>query len=419
MTNMIEKTQKRFIQISMASFTVVMLALFISINGLNVWQNISHLEGQLDLIINQATHNEGTAPNINPPEEDPNLQNPPFDWNIFDRESNPEARFMMRYFSVVVDSNENVIEMNLDQIYAIDEQTATDYALNIIASQQESGWVSRYHYRLGTNDEGDRYIYFVDGTREISNMMEVVIITSVVFVLCLLIVYGLLIYFSKIAISPLIKNIERQKEFIHNASHELKTPLTILSTNNDIIEMEYTSNDWTKSNRQQIKRLNKLIEQMLLLARFDEGKEAIELQEMSIQFVVEDVLENMRQLILTEDVDIQVDVPNTFKQAIEPQMFSSLLEILLDNAIKYHERNHTIKIYSQNKQLIVSNKVHDLNEEQVSQLFDRFYRVETVIDQPLKGSGMGLSIAKGLAKANKIQLSANLEDDTIQFKMTW
>lgn len=416
---MIEKTQKRFIQISMASFTVVMLVLFISINGLNIWQNINHLDTQLDLLINQVDLPEEIIRETRPAGEEETMQNPPLAWNIFDRENNPEARFMIRYFSTEVDQEGQITTLDLEQIYAIDEETATDYALNVIDSQKMSGWISRYYYRVSDTDEGNQRIYFVDGTRELSNIIEVVIITSVVFILCVLVVYGLLIYFSKIAISPLIKNIERQKEFIHNASHELKTPLTILSTNNDIIEMEFTSNDWTQSNRQQIKRLNNLIEQMLLLARFDEGQEAIELEEKNIKVVIEEVLSNMKQLILTEDVDIQVDVSTTFKQAIELHMFSLLLEILLDNAIKYHVRGYPIKIYTENKQLIVSNKVQHLDEEQVSQLFDRFYRPEVANEQAHKGSGIGLSIAKGVAKANKLHLSANLEEDTIQFKLGW
>ena len=268
--------------------------------------------------------------------------------------------------------------------------------------------------------DGRTLVMYVDSFAEIEMIVRFLSLSAGIFAILLIVVYLLLAYFSKKAIMPLVKNIERQKEFISNASHEIKTPLAVLSTNNDVMEMIGYKNEWTESNRNQIKRLNMLIEQMLLLARFDEGKNTIELTKVNLTDLIKNEINELNTLIKENDKTILLELPDNLVETTDEASVRQLTTILLDNAVKYHVGSEPIIIKWQpaKRELWFENECNPMTEEERKQLFERFYRRDTARNREQGGSGMGLSIAAAVAKAAGLKLTTELINPSrIAFKI--
>ncbi|WP_318752283.1 HAMP domain-containing sensor histidine kinase [Globicatella sp. PHS-GS-PNBC-21-1553] len=196
--------------------------------------------------------------------------------------------------------------------------------------------------------------------------------------------------------------------------------MAVLSTNNDVMEMIGYKNEWTESNRNQIKRLNMLIEQMLLLARFDEGKNTIELTKVNLTDLIKNEINELSTLIKENDKTILLELPDNLVETTDEASMRQLTTILLENAVKYHVGSEPIIIKWQpaKRELWFENECDPMTEEERKQLFERFYRRDTARNREQGGSGMGLSIAAAVAKAAGLKLTTELINPScIAFKI--
>lgn len=429
---MIEQMKRRFLIVSMGSFTTVMLILFVVLNVANYLQTMGRQEQSaiefVETQLQQSTEPPKEIPNDGEqaPDDDEKVQTDLF-FNIrtifgVEGEKN-KPNTMRRYmdlFYTIYDVNGEVVKVvpSFDEDMTVAEvQEQTDA---IYYSKKYRGWSGYDRFVRHRLSDGRTAIIFVDTYREADVLLQLLWISIAIFAILLIGVYTLLRFFSSRAIQPLIRNIERQKEFISNASHEIKTPLAVLSTNNDVMEMIGMQNEWTQSNRKQIHRLNELIEQMLLLARFDEGKGFIKKGPMNVTEVVDNVVEELRSLLLERGYDLQSNLPDQILVVSDEESVRQLVISILGNAIKYHTGEEAISIdwNPAKKELCIANSCDTMTEAELSQLFDRFYRRDTARNRDEGGSGMGLSIARAIAKSIDIQLVAELINPTkIVFKM--
>lgn len=404
---MIEKTQKKFIQVSMLSFSIVLLVVLVVINTVTIVENVS----RLDSIASVLAENGGSFTN-------PANPSPPMHANM--PMPDRETQMSTRYFTAIASLDNTVQTINTSHSLAVSTDQAANMVANDLASGKTRGWSGNFRYLVNVTSSQKTLIY-VNAGREINMIRSTLITSAATFVACLFVVYLLLRFFSKRAIQPLIDNIQRQKEFISNASHEIKTPLAILSANNDVLEMSGNQGKWTDSNRRQIKRLNQLVEQMLLLSRFDEGRADLHPQEIELKDFLQKRLEEVSPLYQEAGMTIQMDDLQGHQVTADKASFKQLVTILLENAVKYSEQERLLEIkLTREKPLTISfiNSCEPITQKEADQLFERFYRREESRTRQEGGNGMGLAIARSIAQTMDIELQAKvLAPERIAFEL--
>ena len=318
---------------------------------------------------------------------------------------------MATRYAVVRVANDAVQSVDQSHLVSIDETTLKELGLRIAQGTSTKGWEGSLRYQVAKTDAGTMVV-LVDANKETQQISRLMMVTGAVFVLCLAVVYVLVRIVSKRAIRPFVENVERQQQFIANASHEIKTPLAVLSANTDLLAMMGTEAKFVDSNKRQIKRLNSLVEQMLILSRYDEGEAAATKEEVDLVAVTKAIVEEILPVLNEKGLQVEFTGEAQTIIATNKSAMTELIRILLDNAMKYTVGEPVITIEAKRNQLAIGNETEPMTKEQVSQIFDRFYRVDSSRNRTTGGSGLGLSIAKKIAETNNVQLTAELPSET-------
>ena len=315
---------------------------------------------------------------------------------------------MATRYAVVRVANGTVQSVDRTHLVSLDEEALKELGLRVAQGSATQGWEGSLRYQVAKTDAGTMVV-LVDANKETQQISRLMMVTGAVFVLCLAVVYVLVRLVSKRAIRPFVENVERQQQFIANASHEIKTPLAVLSANTDLLAMMGTEAKFVDSNKRQIKRLNSLVEQMLILSRYDEGEAAATKEEVDLVAVTKAIVEEI--LPVLNEKGLQVEFTGEAQTIIttNKSAMMELIRILLDNAMKYTVGEPVITIEAKRNQLAIGNETEPMTKEQVSQIFDRFYRVDSSRNRTTGGSGLGLSIAQKIAETNNVQLTAELK----------
>lgn len=320
-----------------------------------------------------------------------------------------ETPFETRYFTVTVDENGEVTDCDLDRIAAVDEETAEEYTQSVQTKNKTTGFQGIYRYRVTETEDGAKYV-FLDCRREISNFRTVLVTTISVSLLGLAAVFVLVVIFSRMVFRPVEESIQKQKRFITDASHELKTPLTIIDANTEVMEMESGESQWTKSTRKQIQRLSGLVQQLVTLSRLDEEKGLEEKCEFNISEAVAECVQPYESLAQTREKNLTLNIEENLIYTGDERSIRQLAGILMDNAVKYSSENGNITLTLKKKGrkifLEVYNDAEELPQGKLDVLFERFYRLDSSRNSGTGGSGIGLSVAKAIVQAHKGRIAA-------------
>lgn len=320
-----------------------------------------------------------------------------------------ETPFETRYFTVTVDENGEVTDCDLDRIAAVDEETAEEYTQTAQQKNKTTGFQGIYRYRVTETEDGAKYV-FLDCRREISNFRTVLVTTISVSLLGLAAVFVLVVIFSRMVFRPVEESIQKQKRFITDASHELKTPLTIIDANTEVMEMESGESQWTKSTRKQIQRLSGLVQQLVTLSRLDEEKGLEEKCEFNLSEAVSECVQPYESLAQTREKNLTLNIEEDITYTGDERSIRQLAGILMDNAVKYSSENGNITLTLKKKGkkifLEVYNDADDLPQGKLDVLFERFYRLDSSRNSGTGGSGIGLSVAKVIVQAHKGKITA-------------
>ena len=361
-----------------------------------------------------------------------------------------ETPFETRFFSVVLDESGQFVSSNTDRIAAISSEDAVALAKSI-KEHKKSSFIkyadSIYKYRAVETADGNTQYIFVDVSRDMHSAESFLIISILVSLGGLIAIGALVIALSPAMIRPIAESYEKQKKFITNASHELKTPMAVIKSCNDVIVMEHGESKWSKAIGEQIDRLSDLTGQLVTLSRMDESLETIgglEKENFDIAKLFVETLQpfsiiaQQKGLTFTGMIDGSVIIDSS-KAAEENQLPTSdnvpsipsmdylgnqktmgeLFNILADNAIKYCLPNGEIKfsLSKQGKRIIVTeeNPAEGLTSGNQSTLFERFYRGDeshsTGGSKPA-GYGIGLSMAQAIVNAHGGTISAKCPDNS-------
>lgn len=408
---MIKKLQKKFIMITMAALVLIILLLIGTINGINLYQMNHRINGTLHML----SENEGMFPNFE--KGKPPRDNFKLDFQL-GFQLNEETPFETRYFIVKINTDKTTREIDTSHIRAISSETAKEYAEKVLERGKRIGFYGNYKYMV-TEREYGYMITFLDCRNSIQTVTIFFVISTIVALIILLLMFLLVSIFSKKAINPIIESMEKQKQFITDAGHEIKTPLAIISANTDVLELTSGGNEWTDSIRNQIARLDKLVKNLLMLSKMEEGNLNLIFKDFDISQTVKETASSFDSIAKMQKKEISMEMEEGVNLYGDEGSIHQLVSILLDNALKYSNENGKIRLrlfpYKKGIKLEVFNTV-DMNSavlpsENLNRLFDRFYRADSSRSRNTGGYGIGLSIAKSIAEAHHGKIIPRYEEE--------
>lgn len=405
---MIRDLRKKFILVAMLSTMLVLTAIMGVVNFSNYREMLDRADEMTALL----EQNDGKFPEEPSWHEQDDTEIPPAKPENDEKDKSRfsvETPFETRYFTVTVDENGEVTDCDLDRIAAVDEETAEEYTQTAQQKNKTTGFQGIYRYRVTETEDGAKYV-FLDCRREISNFRTVLVTTISVSLLGLAAVFVLVVIFSRMVFRPVEESIQKQKRFITDASHELKTPLTIIDANIEVMEMESGESQWTKSTRKQIQRLSGLVQQLVTLSRLDEEKGLEEKCEFNLSEAVSECVQPYESLAQTREKNLTLNIEEDITYTGDERSIRQLAGILMDNAVKYSSENGNITLTLKKKGkkifLEVYNDADDLPQGKLDVLFERFYRLDSSRNSGTGGSGIGLSMAKAIVQAHKGKITA-------------
>ncbi len=411
---MIYKLQKRFILIC----TVSVLAVIALVFSIILILNISSMNKNMDMLADRVSEGGGNFPGSMQEKPHPN-KTPPKNEQDF-AFITPETPFSTRHFTVFFDKQGAVARTNTEAIYSITDEVAVEYAKSVLDNKDARGWIDNYRYKVFATDMGTGVV-FVDGSMSRSSLMQSMTIAGFVLLGCAALVLILIFLLSKKAVKPIAESYEKQKQFITDANHELKTPLTLILANLDIAEGELGQNEWLDDIRSEGHRMTELVNQLVALSRMDEERQLLKVTEVAFGRLVADTVSEFEPLAKERGKGLAANVEDDLTCFGDEALLRRLIGILMDNAIKYCDNEGEIRVNLHKGRkivLTVENTYAAVQELELNRLFDRFYRADKA-RKFTGGYGVGLSMAKAIVEKHKGEITAYQKDAThIGFKIT-
>lgn len=410
---MIKKLRIKFIAASMLSLALVLLVILGGINAMSYRKTVS----DADAILSILASNQGMFPQRMPPAEDGGSRKEPLENNTMDdgifRKHNfsDETPYESRFYSVLLDETGHVRSIDTGKIAAVDEATAAEYAQEVWRSGKESGFWEDYRFHRSTEADGIRVI-FLDCGRSLSSFRTVLLASISISLLGLLAVLMLLMLFSRRIVTPVAESYEKQRRFITDAGHEIKTPLTIIGADADLLELECGENEWLSDIKRQVTRLTGLTNDLVYLSRMDEERPQLQRIEFPLSDVTEEVVQSFQGPAKAQNKALFMDIQPLLSFAGDEKAIRQLVSILLDNAVKYSPEGGTISVHLEKEgrtlKLTVSNTTaQPVEKDKLNLLFDRFYRMDQSRNSSTGGYGLGMSIAHSIVAVHKGKIRAD------------
>ena len=318
-----------------------------------------------------------------------------------------ESPFDTRYFTVTIDAGQ-VADVNTARIAAVGAKRAASIAARLHAKGWTSGFSGNYRYTTDVQDDEITYV-FVDCSRELASFHSFLSASVAISCIGWLAVLAIVTVASGAVIRPMVESYSKQKRFITDASHEIKTPLAVIDAANEVQEIESGESEWTQSIREQVARLTALTERLVFLARMDEGSAGFTMTSIDLSEAVDKAAAPFESVAVSRGKRLSTSIACGVRVHADAAAVAQVVELLLDNATRYASEGSVIELSLravsrvQGKgatELVVSNAVDELPEGDLDRLFDRFYRADVSRSSKTGGSGVGLSVVRAIAEAH-------------------
>ncbi|MGN0295309.1 MAG: sensor histidine kinase [Lachnospiraceae bacterium] len=395
---MIRRLQTKFILITMSAMLAVLFVIIAGINLVNYGGVVDETDEILTILIeNKGSFSPGSGrkgTGLRPG-------------------MSPETPFESRYFSVLLNRDSHtVVQVETGHIISIDTEKAIEYAQEIAEKQDDRGFKGNFRYAKSMEEDTIRII-FLDCKRNLDSFYKFLFASISISMTGYLIVLALVVFFSNRIIRPISESYEKQKRFITDAGHEIKTPLTIINADADILEMDFGENEWIDDIHKQAKRLTALTNDLVYLARMEEAADAMVMIDFPISDVVGETAASFQAPARTQGKSFQCSIQPMLSLKGNEKAIRQLTGILLDNALKYSPEGGIVRLTlerrSRGLQLTVSNTTEqEISKENLSMLFERFYRIDVSRNSGTGGYGIGLSVAKAIVTAHGGKIKAQM-----------
>lgn len=324
-----------------------------------------------------------------------------------------EATYETRYFTVALDAAGSAVAVDTSSIAAVTAQEAQALAEELAAAGETEGFHGNYRYRAvpytgelaGDLATAQTMYIFVDCTTELESFDTLLQSSIVMSCVGLLLVLVLVIMLSGFVVRPIAESYEKQKRFITDASHEIKTPLSVIDAADEVVEIEYGESEWTQSIHDQVARLADLTNRLVFLSRMDEGADGFAMEELSLSQVVEQAAEPYAAVARARGKTLCCEVEPGLSCRGDSKALSQVVELLLDNALQYSSEGSEVRLVADHSgrrcRIVVQNECDQLPEGDLDRLFERFYRADSSRSSETGGSGVGLSVVRAIAEAHK------------------
>lgn len=318
-----------------------------------------------------------------------------------------ESPFDTRYFTVTIDAGQ-VADVNTARIAAVGAKRAASIAARLHAKGWTSGFSGNYRYTTDVQDDEITYV-FVDCSRELASFHSFLSASVAISCIGWLAVLAIVAGASGAVIRPMVESYSKQKRFITDASHEIKTPLAVIDAANEVQEIESGESEWTQSIHEQVARLTALTERLVFLARMDEGSAGFTMTSIDLSEAVDTAATPFESVAVSRGKRLSTSIACGVRAHADAAAVAQVVELLLDNATRYASEGSVIELSLravsrvQGKgatELVVSNAVDELPEGDLDRLFDRFYRADVSRSSKTGGSGVGLSVVRAIAEAH-------------------
>lgn len=411
---MIQRFRWKFIGISVASLLIILLVTIGNLVALSFYRDNSEANRVLDTL---SQNNGNLGPRVS--REINGKQS-----GLIDGKFNPEMLYQYRYFTVVIDKNNNLLVTNRPNNFTIEKKSISEKTMKILEKRQNRGTVrfdsNNYIYQISKDDSGQTTIIFLNTSLIFAHSWTLLRLAIILGILALLLFATILGLLSKKAIRPMVTAYKKQQQFITNAGHELKTPIAIISANTEMEEMLGNESEWTKSTKEQTERLTNLINHLISLARISENVE-MTVTDVNLSKLSATVSHSFSSVMLQKKLNFTTDIDPEIYVHAEKNSLRELLNIFLDNAQKYCDDNGKVNLslhrnlLNNHAVLTISNTYAEGKNVNYKNFFDRFYREDESHNNKKSGFGIGLSMAQDLVHAYKGKIKVNYHEDTISF----
>ncbi len=429
---MINRLRNRFIRIATLSVAAVMLLLTVIVNTANFVSVDSDLVQTLELI----EKNNGTLPQPSRPDAQTDTLEPPAvpdgdteptaapekkpnDRGGHDGPFGPETAFSTRFFVLRYTGGGSLVRAELDKIAAVTEDDVDEYLAAALRHGTGYGYYSGYKFLVTDDGEGRYSAIFLDCYQALRTVRTVAVWSLAADAMCILLVFALVVLLSRKAIDPVVRSAERQKQFITDASHELKTPITVIAASLRVLELDVGKQKWIDKAMAQTEKLTALVNSLVTLSRMDEETSPLKAEDFSVSDAVSETAESFRDFAASRGHALTVSVEPDLTYRGDEYAVRQLVSILLDNAVKYALPDTPITVSLERARrgvvLRTVNRCEPSAELDASKLFDRFYRADPSRSAETGGFGIGLSIARSIAEGHHGSISARVTGDVIEF----
>ena len=396
---MFKSLRKKFVATAVGSVAVVIAILAIALNFIN----FNKLEERIDTTLLDASKSQALIKIF--AEDGDDL--------VITKNSSSATEY--NGFSIAkVDNNGRIIKAYRDDSLIADQDALQIKVIEALGKGKSSGFIGSYRFLKVETDVGN-LILFLNCQRELDSYESFVKNSVLISIGVIISVLVLIILVSKRVIAPIQETYLKQKQFITGASHELKTPLAIISSNADVLEMMNGDSKWTTNIHNQIDRLTSLVNSLVVFSRMEE-KDTVERTNFDLTETLKSRIEDFNELANFQKKYIVTDIDENLNYYGEKESIIQLMDILLENAIKYapEDSNIWVKLNKNRKYatLKVSNKANVVKGD-LSKVFDRFYRLDESRNSSIKGYGIGLSMAQLIAEKHKETIQAYAPADGI------
>lgn len=393
---MIKKLNQRIFLLIMVSLSIIVLGTIIIFVFLNYNNTINTTTFMMDRFM-------GEEPKRNPEEK---IE----DYKKIKPEINIEG-----LYNILIENNTIIQSSNPSN------NTINEYALKIANKNSEKGIMGTYVYRTRRINRNLMRITLIENENAISHVKTIWISSTIISIASVIIIYIIAKKLSKIIVKPVEETFEKQKQFISDASHELKTPLSVIEANADVLENEMGSNKWIQYIQNEADSMNTLINELLLLAKIENVDNVKEYTQLNLSDEVTIILSMFESMAYEKQVKIKSEISPNIMMNGNREDIEHIVSTLTDNALKHTKSKKLviIKLAKEKNEIVleVKNEGKPIPEEEREKIFERFYRVDKSRNRKEKRYGLGLAIAKSTVEKYNGKIEVYCKDKFTIFKV--
>lgn len=395
---MIKKFRKKTILILTIIFWVTLIGILLAINISNYQSNRSDTKKLLSLHIrlSDPDHIKNGLP---PTEKKPKIS---------------------KIYNVILDKNEkySVVLPFDDSGYS--KEVLISIAKKIISAKKKEGILNHFIYNISDADNG-QMISFMDYSIWERQQKQMLIYSVIIGLGGMIILFISSVLLTGWLIKPVITAFERQKQFISDAGHELKTPLTVMKAGLDMLESQCENNKYFGYIKEENNRMTELVYDLLSLSSLDDAENKINFEKIDLSRIIEGTCLPFECLAFEKGLHLELQIQDEITISGNQKQISQLIEVLLDNAIKHTFANGTVIVQLKKSKgkaiLLVKNEGEPIPESERTKIFDRFYRVDKSRNRMEGRYGLGLAIAGSIARIHKSKISVDCKENWTIFSV--